>query len=77
MKPIERKVLKNGYIQITVEKTSLFGLIKTKTIYTSNRVIVGNFRNWIKEPNKTLVPDWLSFQLDEWNNLFQVENKLK
>ena len=67
MRPIERKVLENGHIQITVEESSLFGLIKTKTTFTSNRIITGKFRNWLKEPNKLIVPDHLSFQLDEWN----------
>ena len=67
MKPLERKVLENGHIQITVEESSLFGLIKSKITFTSNRIIAGKFRNWVKEPNKTIVSDSLSFQLDEWN----------
>lgn len=67
MKPIKREVLKNGHIQITVEESSFFGLIKKKTTFTSDRIIIGKFRNWLKEPNKMIVSNRLSFQLDEWN----------
>lgn len=69
LRPIKREVLENGHIQITVEEKSLFGLIKTKTTFTSDRKIVGKFRNWLSEPNKMIVPDHLSFQLDEWNDV--------
>lgn len=66
MKPIRKETLENGTIVITTEEKFLFGLVKKQTKYSSNRVIVGSFRSWLKEPDKLLVPDIVSFQLDEW-----------
>ena len=66
MKPISKETLENGTIVITTEESFLFGLIKKQTKYSSNRIIAGKFRSWLQEPNKLLVPDRMSFQLDEW-----------
>jgi hypothetical protein len=66
MKPIRKETLENGTILITTEESFLFGLIKKQIKYSSNKIIVGKFRSWLKEPDKLLVPDQMSFQLDEW-----------
>jgi len=66
MKPLSKKTLENGTIVITVEQSFLFGLVKKRTKYSSNEIIVAKYRKWLKEPNKTLVPDMMSFQLDAW-----------
>lgn len=66
MKPVSKETLENGTIIITTEESYLFGLIKKQIKYSSNEIIVGNFRSWLREPNKLIVPDQISFQLDEW-----------
>lgn len=66
MKPISKETLENGTIIITTEESFLLGLVKKQTKYSSNKIIAGNFRSWLKEPNKLLVPDRMSFQLDAW-----------
>ena len=68
---IKRKVSENGTIYITVEKRYLGGLIKFKSVYSSDRVIIGQYREWVKEPNKLFVHDVLGFQLDKWNRMVQ------
>lgn len=70
MKLIDKKVLGSGTIVLTVQYSSFFGLIKTNIDYSSDRIIAGRFRNWRQEPDKLIVPDNISFQLDEWNNSF-------
>ena len=70
---IKRKVSENGTIYITVEKRYFGGLIKIKQIYSSNKVTIGSFRSWVKEPNKLLVPDKLSYKLDELNRLINAK----
>lgn len=69
MKLINRKV-QGKVITLYVEKSYIFGLVKRKLTYSSNKAYTKNYREWVKEPNKTLVPDRLSFQLDAWNNSF-------
>jgi hypothetical protein len=70
LKPIKKEI-EGAVIKITVEQKLFFGLLKKKIVFSSNSIIVGKYRNWLKEPNKTLVHDYLSFQLDEWNNVME------
>lgn len=65
-KPLSKEVLDSGAIVLTVEERFLFGLVKRRIKYSSNKVIVGHFRLWLREPNKTIVPDLFSFQLNHW-----------
>jgi hypothetical protein len=48
---------------------SFLGIIKLKPkkrIFFTDRRIVGDFWEWLELPDKTLVEDRLSFQLDVW-----------
>jgi len=74
MKPVSKEILKDGTIIITVEKSYLFGLIKDRTTFSSNRIIVGDYREWVEEPDKINVPESLSLQLDTWNRTFKDIN---
>jgi hypothetical protein len=67
MKPIKKEITEDGTIKITVQTTNLFGLIKRNTVYSSTKVLAGIYRHWLKEPNKLLVNDIMSLQLDHWN----------
>lgn len=54
---------------LTVETTTRRLFRKQMTVYTRYQAterIAGKFYTWIKLPDKTIVPDHLSFQLDEW-----------
>jgi len=46
------------------------GIFKTRTEYLAKEKIIEDFYTWVKLPNKTIVPDRLSFQLDEWKKDF-------
>ena len=51
----------NGQTEITVETGR--GVFKQETIYRTTERI---YFTWIKLPNKTIVPDTMSLQLDSW-----------
>lgn len=65
-----KKEIKEGTVLLTVQHDILFGLIKWTEKYSSNSIIVGSYRKWLKEPNKLMVNDNLSFQLNEWNRTY-------
>ncbi len=54
----------DGETEIIIE-TGIW-VFKRKTTYRTNGNIVTDFFNWVKLPNKTVVPDSLSYQLDSW-----------
>ena len=54
----------NGQTEITVE-TGCW-IFKQETIYRTVSRIAGNFYQWVKLPNKTIVTDAMNFQLDSW-----------
>lgn len=52
----------------TLTDRSFFG-IKLKPIkrtFIANKEYPKGYWNWVEMPNKTIVPDMLSFQLNEW-----------
>lgn len=52
----------------------------TTTVYSSNRTLfphTDKFRIWTQEPDKLLVGDRMTFQLNEWNLNFVVEEDQK
>jgi len=61
MKAIKR-IVENARVEITVEESYLFGLIKIRTKYS--KVYGGG---WLKEPNKELVGDRMYLRLEQWN----------
>lgn len=63
MKPIEIKQIGKS-TEITVESGPW--IFKKKTTFTTSGEPIGDFYDWLKLPNKTLVPDVMSFQLDAW-----------
>lgn len=66
MKAIKKETNEKGNIILTCETTLLFGLINLKTKYIATKEYPRGYWNWAKLPNKTLVNDMLSFQLDSW-----------
>lgn len=58
----------NGVIEIVVESTFLF-FFKTHKTYRATKRIVGDYYSWVMLPNQTIVPDHMSFQLDQWLKL--------
>lgn len=63
MKAIQR-IVENARVEITVEESYLFGLIKIHTKYSK---VHGGC--WLKEPNKELIGDKMYMQLEQWNRL--------
>ena len=64
MKMINKEVI-NGKTVITVEIKSLF---RKKIIkFEAQKQIVSGYWDWLELPNKIIVPDRMSFQLDAWN----------
>lgn len=49
---------------LTVETNFLW--MKKQTRYQADGRIAGDFYRWLKLPDKTIVPDAVSFQLDAW-----------
>ena len=60
------------YIETETQRKFLWWNLKPiiRTFMT-NRKIAGRFYSWVELPNKTIVPDGLSFQLDEWLDLYK------
>ena len=54
-----------GQFEIVVARVYLF-FIKTKSTYIATRSSGGPFYLWAEMPNKIIVSDPLSFQLDAW-----------
>jgi hypothetical protein len=66
MKAIKKETNENGNIILTCETSVLFGLIKKEVQFIATEEYPRGYWNWRKLPNKTLVYDSLSFQLDSW-----------
>jgi hypothetical protein len=49
--------------------TSRFLWMEKTTRYKSLGRIAGDFHQWVKSPNNTMVKDKMSFQLDAWLKL--------
>lgn len=60
-----KKEKKGKVIEITV-KEKRFGFLKKTTKYSSDHVIVDNYRRWLKEPSKIIADGIISIKLDEW-----------
>jgi len=63
----EHKEVINGKSVITTSKRFLFWHKITQ--YEAHRKITGRYFQWVKLPNREIVPDVLSFQLDTWNEI--------
>ena len=61
------KVIIGGKTVITTENRFLFW--KTQTKFIAQKESPKGYWTWLELPNLTLVPDNLSFQLDEWNRI--------
>lgn len=70
MKALKREI-KDGNIILTVEDELFFGLIKKQTQYIGTREFPKGYWDWRLLPNKTLIGDRMSFQLDAWNKDFE------
>lgn len=49
---------------VIVERKFLW--MRKVTRYQASGRIAGDFYKWVKLPDRTIVPDVMSFQLDEW-----------
>jgi len=63
----EHKETIKGKTVITTSKRFLFWNIITQ--YEAQREYPKNYWDWLKLPNRELVPSATSFQLDAWNRL--------
>ena len=61
----ERKEIIDGKTVITTSKKFLFWYAITQ--YEAQKESPKGYWEWLKLPNKDLVPDFISFQLDAWN----------
>ena len=77
MRAIKKETKKDGTVILTVEERILFGLFKRLVRYSSKKVIIGMYREWLKEPNKTLVGDYMSLHLDLWCEALKKTSKKK
>lgn len=66
MKMISKEVI-NDKTVITVETRGLLG--RKQRSFEAQREIPKGYWDWLELPNRKLVPDGLSFQLDAWNRL--------
>lgn len=66
MKMIKKEVV-NKKIVITVEQG--WFIFKTIKQYEAQKEFLSGYWNWLKLPDRTMVPDYMSFQLDKWNRL--------
>lgn len=70
MKAIEKEVNADGHIILTCTKSYLFGLIKRKLRFIATNEYLKGFWNWRKLPNRSLVNDHTSIQLNSWCKTF-------
>ncbi|MDK2848777.1 MAG: hypothetical protein PWP34_2130 [Desulfuromonadales bacterium] len=63
----EHKEIVNGKTIITTSKRFLFWHIITK--YEAQKEFPKGYWEWLRLPNRNLVPDAVSFQLDAWNRM--------
>lgn len=63
----EHKEEINGKVVITTSKRFLFWHIITQ--YEAQREFPSGYWDWLQLPNRNLVNDSTSFQLDAWNKL--------
>jgi hypothetical protein len=66
MKAVKKEINEKGHIILTCEDSVLFGLLKIQTKFIATKEYPKGYWNWRKLPNKTLVSDTMSFQLDSW-----------
>jgi len=66
MKAIKKETNEKGHITMTCEDSVLFGLFKPQKKFIATEQYVKGYWKWRQLPNKTLVGDAMSFQLDSW-----------
>ena len=62
----EHKEVIDGKAVITTSARFLFWHKITQ--YEAHKSITASFSQWVKLPNRDMVPDMVSFQLDIWND---------
>ena len=70
MKAISKEINEKGYMILTCENSVLFGLFKPQTKFIATKEFPTGYWDWRELPNKTLVGDHMSFQLDSWSRDF-------
>ena len=58
----------NGKTVIITEQKILFFFKRIRKFEAFER-FVDSYWKWVELPNRTIVPDYLSFQLNTWNQL--------
>ena len=66
MRAIKKETNDKGNIILTCEGSVLFGLFKPQKQFIATEEHLKGYWNWRKLPNKTLIGDDMSFQLDSW-----------
>ena len=65
MKAIKKETNEKGYIILTCE-SSYLGLFKIQEKFIATEERPRGYWDWRRLPNKTIVTDNMSFQLDSW-----------
>ncbi len=68
MKIVSRKNSSNGNVDIVCEKTSAFGMVKTKINYRSTKEAPTGYWNWSNISTKEDVDPLMVFRLDNYCN---------
>lgn len=71
MKVLRKEIDEKGHIILICER-KILGVIKKKESYVATREYVKGYWNWRKLPDKRIVHDHLSFQLNEWCKDFDI-----
>ena len=66
MRAIKKETNEKGHIILTCEYSILFGLFKPKKKFIATEQTFKKYWNWRSLPNKMMVGDSMSFQLDSW-----------
>lgn len=66
MKAIKKETNEKGHIILTCESSYFGGVFKPKTKFIATKQYIKGHWDWRELPNKTLVGDYMSFQLDSW-----------
>lgn len=66
MKAIKKEINDKGHIILTCEEPMFFSLFKSQKQFIATEEYSKGYWNWRKLPDKTLVGDHMSIQLDSW-----------
>jgi hypothetical protein len=77
MRVLKKEKCENGNIILTCEDSIFFGLIKKEIQFIATEEFPKGYWNWRMLPDRLLICDSISFQLDSWCRDFLKEEKNK